>query len=82
MAGVGNLPWTRGDVSNKQRVLSAPILDCPVAGQSQPNESIYMMNNTNGWMGGWAGGGMWLWTVIGVAVVVLLVVLISKLSKK
>jgi hypothetical protein len=30
-----------------------------------------MMNQNNGWMGGWAGGGMWLWTVIGVAVVVL-----------
>ena len=28
------------------------------------------------------GGGMWLWTVIGVLVVVLLVVVISKLSKK
>jgi hypothetical protein len=41
-----------------------------------------MMNNTNGWMNGWAGGGMWLWTVIGVAVVVLLVVVIGKLSKK
>ena len=33
-------------------------------------------------MGGWAGGGMWFWTVIGVAVVVLLIVVISKLSKK
>jgi len=33
-------------------------------------------------MGGWAGGGMWLWTVIGVVVVVLLVVVIIKLSKK
>jgi hypothetical protein len=41
-----------------------------------------MMNQTNGWMGGWGNGGMWLWTVIGVAVVVLLVVVISKLSKK
>jgi anti-sigma-K factor RskA len=41
-----------------------------------------MMNNKDGWMGGWSGGGMWLWTVIGVAVVVLLVVVISKLSKK
>jgi hypothetical protein len=41
-----------------------------------------MMNQTNGWMGGWTGGGMWLWTVIGVAVVVLLVVAIGKLSKK
>ena len=33
-------------------------------------------------MSGWSGGGMWLWTLIGVAVVVLLVVLIGKLSKK
>jgi uncharacterized membrane protein len=46
------------------------------------NERQFMMNQTNGWMGGWTGGGMWLWTVIGVAVVVLLVVVISKLSKK
>jgi hypothetical protein len=35
-----------------------------------------------GGMSGWAGGGMWLWTVIGVLVVILLVVLISKVSKK
>ena len=40
------------------------------------------MNQTNGWMGGWSGGGMWIWAVIGVAVVGLLVVVISKLSKK
>jgi uncharacterized membrane protein len=32
-----------------------------------------MMNYTDGWM----GGGMWIWTVIGVLVVVLLVVVIS-----
>jgi hypothetical protein len=38
-----------------------------------------MMNQTNGWMG-W--GGMWIWVVIGVAVVVLLVVVIGKMSKK
>lgn len=37
-----------------------------------------MMNHTNGWM----GGGMWLWTVIGVLVMVLLVVAINKLSRK
>jgi hypothetical protein len=36
------------------------------------------MHHTNGWM----GGGMWLWTAIGVLVVVLLVVLINKLSNK
>jgi uncharacterized membrane protein len=41
-----------------------------------------MMNQTNGWMGGWAGGGMWLLAVIGVAVVILLVIVIGKLSKK
>lgn len=41
-----------------------------------------MMNQTNGWMGGWAGGGMWVWTVIGVVVVVLLVVVIINQSKK
>ncbi len=40
------------------------------------------MNHNDGWMGGFSGGGMWLWTVIGVLVVVLLVVLINKLSKK
>jgi len=37
-----------------------------------------MMNNTNGWM----SGGMWIWTVLGAVVVVLLVVIITKLSKK
>jgi uncharacterized membrane protein len=36
------------------------------------------MNYTDGWM----CGGMWIWTVIGVLVVVLLVVVINKLSKK
>jgi hypothetical protein len=33
-------------------------------------------------MSGWMGGGMWIWTVVGILVVVLLVVVISKLSKK
>jgi len=37
-----------------------------------------MMNHTDGWM----GGETWLWTVIGVMVVVLLVIVIGKLSKK
>jgi hypothetical protein len=31
---------------------------------------------------GWAGGGMWIWTVVGILVMVLLVVVILKLSKK
>ena len=41
-----------------------------------------MMGHTNGWMGGWAGGGMWVWTVVGILLIVLLVVVISKQSKK
>jgi hypothetical protein len=41
-----------------------------------------MMNHTNGWMNGWSGGGMWLWTVLGLVIVALLVVVVSKLSKK
>jgi len=32
-------------------------------------------------MGGWMGGGIWIWTVIGVLVVVLLVVVIMRQSK-
>jgi len=37
----------------------------------------------NGWGKGWmGGGGMWLWSVIGVLVIVLLVVVINKLSRK
>lgn len=41
-----------------------------------------MMNEANGWMGGWTGGGMWVWTVIGSLVIVLLVVVIIKLFNK
>jgi hypothetical protein len=37
-----------------------------------------MMNYTDGWM----GGGMWFWPVIGVLVIVLLVVVIGRMSKK
>jgi heme exporter protein D len=41
-----------------------------------------MMNHADVWMGGWAGGGMWVWTVIGIVVVALLVLAIGKFSKK
>jgi len=40
------------------------------------------MNQSDGWMGSWAGGGMWVWTVVGIVVVVLLAVVINKLTKK
>ena len=33
-------------------------------------------------MNGWMGGGMWIYAVIGVLVVVLLVVAINKMSNK
>jgi hypothetical protein len=46
------------------------------------NHTGGMMNHTDGWMSSWTGGGMWIGAVIGVAVVVLLVVVIYKLSKK
>ncbi|MGW8159309.1 MAG: hypothetical protein ACWGKN_12540 [Desulfoprunum sp.] len=49
-------------------------------------ESYFIMMHTNGWMGGgmagWFGGGMWIWTLIGVVVIVLLVVLINRISRK
>jgi len=68
---------------------SADGLDCRVVGWAQRNERSFrmnhtdtMMNHTDGWMSSWGGGGMWVWAVIGVAVVVLLVVVIGKLSMK
>jgi hypothetical protein len=33
-------------------------------------------------MDGWTAGAMWIWTVIGVVVVVLLVVAVTKLSRR
>jgi hypothetical protein len=56
---------------------SAHGLDSPRVGWSQRNERGFMMNHD-----GWMGGGMWIWTVIGILVVVLLVVVINKLSNK
>jgi len=53
-----------------------------VVGWSWRDERLFMMNQTDGWMGGWASGGMWIWAVIGVLLVVLLVVAINKMSKK
>jgi hypothetical protein len=45
---------------------------------TQRNERIFMMNHADGWMNGWSGGGLWIWPVIGV----LLIVVIKKLLKK
>jgi hypothetical protein len=43
---------------------------------------VAMMNDAGGWMNGWSGGGMWIWTVAGTLVVVLLGVLILRVSRK
>ena len=40
-----------------------------------------MMNQNGGWMYGWSGGGMWMWP-IAILIVVLLVVLIARRSRK
>jgi len=47
-----------------------------------PERASPMMSHGNGWMGGWAGGGMWTWTVIVVVAVLLLVLAINKVSYK
>jgi hypothetical protein len=57
---------------------SAHGLDCPVVSRSQFNERGFVMKH----MMNYTGGGMVIWTVIGVLVVVLLVVAIIKLSNK
>ena len=41
-----------------------------------------MMNQTSGSMNGWMGGDMWLWTAVGILLVIFLVMAINKLSKK
>jgi hypothetical protein len=69
---------------------SAHDPDYPVVDRSQHNERGFMMNHTDGWMdgwmhggmSGWMGAGMWIWTPIGLLVVVLLVVAINQMSKK
>jgi len=41
-----------------------------------------MMHYADGWMNGSMGGGMWIWTVVGVLLVVLIIVVINNQSKK
>ena len=49
-----------------------------MVGRRLRNQRHFMMNQFDGWM----AGRMWIWAVIGGVVVVLLVVVIGKLSKK
>ena len=53
-----------------------------VPSPSQHAETQFMMNQTDGWMHGWSGGGMWAWTVVGLLVVGMLIVAIGQLLKK
>jgi len=41
-----------------------------------------MMNQGNGWMNWWVGPEMWVWTVLGVILLVLLAIAVIKLIKK
>jgi uncharacterized membrane protein len=41
-----------------------------------------MMDQSAGHMYGWLGGGMWLWTVIGVLAIVLVIVMFSRTFRK
>jgi hypothetical protein len=41
-----------------------------------------MMHSSNGWMHGWAGGGMWVWTLVGFIVVALLAFTFGRRPKK
>ena len=40
------------------------------------------MHQVFGWMGGWMGGGNWIWPVAGALVVVLMIVAIVRLSRR
>ena len=40
------------------------------------------MNHANEWMSGWAGSGMWVWTIVGLALVALVIVAIVRIAGK
>ncbi len=58
------------------------VADAFATDQQQSNWSESMMNQHNGPMTGWMGGGMWIWAAIGTLLVVLLVLAITKISRK
>jgi hypothetical protein len=60
----------------------SPGLDDQMVAGSQRKERSFMMNHGGGWLSGWMGGTNWIFVLIGVALVILLVVVIIKLSKK
>lgn len=52
----------------------------PFLPQSTYEKNI--MHTMNNWMNGGMGGGWWIWSTIGVLLVILLVVSIGKFSRK
>ena len=58
----------------------------PGAVRVRCNEENSMMNYSGGWMTGWSngwmGGPMWLWTTIGIGVIILLAVVINIQTRK
>ncbi len=80
------------DDCTRKTTASAHSLDLLAVGCWYRNHRHPIMNrnHTDGWMHGWSDGwlgestgvGAWILPVIGIVIVVLLVVVISKLSKK
>jgi hypothetical protein len=60
----------------------AHALPCPVAGWAVRNKRRFMMNHAGRLMSSWMGGGVWLWAVVGIVLLVLLVVMIIPPRKK
>lgn len=58
------------------------INDAEMSTKRKRNERSFKMNNMMNYTDGWMGGGMWLWPVLGVLLIVLLVVVIINQSKK
>jgi len=73
------------DTGSSAQVLGYPAVSWSQRDERNPimmNTTNGMMNHMDGWASRWMGGGMWLWTVIGVLAVVLLVVLFIMVSRK
>ena len=71
--GAASVAAGKADKVGRPASTAEPIRPRP-AESADPNETGTLMHYTNGWM----GGGMWVWTVIGVLVVGLLAVVIGK----
>jgi hypothetical protein len=39
-----------------------------------------MMHGTNGWMGGWSGGGMWGWGLLGIVLIGVVIFALTRRS--